>query len=234
MPPLHENYSSFNFKKGVENYTVMNNFHRKKGANRLIKLTARNIKMRYTFADKIFPDIVIKDIENIVYDFAYKKTKMQLHYESWTARQCSLLMPTPISWKAFITNRCFDYSKYLNGGCIIDIDSVKSALELINWNRLRKKRCPLCRYTRITTKSAMRRGLDNVYIRNNIIKMIWMLLSTCTVDDFRVRAHKGSGYAEYCRIPTFTHPLSRYFPPQRDIDGIVSFLLDFNIINAGV
>ena len=191
--------------------------------------------MRFTFADNLFPNEIITDIENLVYDFAYNKTKVQLHYESWTARQCTHLMPTPASWKTYLTNRSFDYSKYLRGDCIINIDSVKSALELINWNRLRKKRCPLCRYTRITTKSAMRRGLDNTYIRDNIILMIWMLLATSTVDDFRVKAHTGNGYAEYCRIPTFTHPLSRYFPPQRNInDGIVSFLLDFNIIRAGV
>lgn len=190
--------------------------------------------MRYTFADKLFPPCILTDLIDVIYDFAYKKTKENLHYESWTAKQCSFLMPTPPSWKAFVGDNGFDYSRFLNGDNIIDVESVKVALDLINWHSLRVKQCPIARYTRITTKTAIRRGLDNVYIRDNLVLMVWMLLSSCTVDDFRVKAFKGAGFTEYCRIPIFSHPLSRYYPPQRNLSGIVTFLLDFNIIGAGI
>ena len=190
--------------------------------------------MRYTFADPIFPKEVLPDIIDIIYDFAYKKTKEKLHYDTWTARQCSYLMPTPPSWKAFISDNGFNYYKFLRGDNIIDLESVKTALDLINWHSMRVKRCPIARYTRITTKSAIRRGLDNEYIRDNLVLMVWLLLTSCNVDDFRVKAFKGAGFTENCRVPMFTHPLSRYYPPRRNMSGIVTFLLDFNIIRAGI
>ena len=190
--------------------------------------------MRYTFADPLFPTGVPSDLIDLIYDFAYNKTKQRLHYDTWTARQCSHLMPTPPSWKAFVTDNGFDYFKFLRGDNIINVEAVKIALDFINWHSLRVKRCPIARYTRITTKAAIRRGLDNVYIRDNLVIMVWLLLSCCTVDDFRVKAFKGAGFSEYCRVPTFSHPLSRYYPPHRDLSGVVTFLLDFNIIRAGV
>ena len=190
--------------------------------------------MRYTFADQLFPKCIVKDIENIVYDFAYMKTKQQLHTDTWTAKHCSYLMPTPPSWKALVTDKGFDYSKYLRGDNIIDVEAVKIALNFINWHSMRVKRCPIARYTHLTTKTSMRRGLDNVYIRDNLILMVWLLLTACTIDDFRVKTFKGRHFTEYCRIPVFSHPLSRYYPPNRNMTGIVSFLLDFNIIRTDV
>ena len=48
-----------------------------------LKLLDENIyyKMRYTFADRLFPKNILLDIENLVYEFAYNKTKVQLHNE---------------------------------------------------------------------------------------------------------------------------------------------------------
>lgn len=192
--------------------------------------------MRYTFADRLFPLRVIPEIIDMIFDYAYKKSKRQLHYESWSAKQCTHLMPTPKSWKHFLTNNQFDYSKFLRGDSMINIKAVKTALDLINWHSIRVKRCPLSRYTRITTKAAMKRGLSNMYIRDNIIQMVWLLLVTCTVGDFRVRAHTipglTSAYNIFCKIPLFSHPLSRYYPPHIPAEGIVTFLLDFNVIRA--
>ena len=188
--------------------------------------------MRYTFADRLFPPYIIPALCDLIFDFAYQKNAKQLHYESWSARQCTYLMPTPLSWKNFITDRKFDYKKFLRGDNMIDISAVKIALDLINWHSMRVKRCPMSRYTRITTKRAMARGLNSPYIRDNIINMIWLLLVTCTPDDFRVKAHTTDGYNVFCKIPLFSHPLSRYYPPHVLSEGIVTFLLDFNVIRA--
>ena len=188
--------------------------------------------MRYTFADRLFPKEVFPDLIDLIFDYAYCKTIQQLHHETWTAKQCSYLMPTPRSWKNFITDNKFNYARFLRGENMIDISAVKNALDLINWHSIRVKRCPLARYTRITTKTAMKRGLDNAYIRDNIIQMVWLLLVTCTTTDFRVKAHIGCGYFEFCRIPTFSHPLSRYYPARTLQEGLVTFLLDFNVIRA--
>ena len=188
--------------------------------------------MRYTFADKLFPLDVIPEIKDLIFKFTYDKTAQQLHYDTWIARQCTHLMPTPKSWKNYLTDNKFDYAKFLRGENMINIKSVKSALDLINWHSIRVKRCPIARYSRITTKTAMKRGLNNKFIRDNIIHMVWLLLVTCTTTDFRVRAHTGSGYMDFCRIPMFSHPLSRYYPPQIPESGFVTFLLDFNIIRA--
>ena len=188
--------------------------------------------MRYTFADRIFPPEVLPEIINIIFDFAYKKTIRQIHYDTWTAKQSTFLMPTPLSWKNLITNNKFDYAKFLGGENMINITSVKNALDLINWHSIRVKRNPISRYSRITTKAAIRPRLDNNYIRDNLVLMVWLLLVTCTTTDFRVRAHVGRGYLDFCRIPTFSHPLSRYYPPRTPTEGLVTFLLDFNVIRA--
>ena len=187
--------------------------------------------MRYSFNDRLFPTGIPEELEDLIYLFTYARTRAELHYRSNKAKQTSILMPVPPRWKNLLSRGRFNWTRYLAGEHIIDVSAVKVAVRYVNWHCLRSKKCPIARFAQISTKISLCRNLNCFWTRENTIIMIWLLLSVCSIDDFRVGAFKGAGYNEFCRIPSFTHPLSRYYPLRLCeipvVPALISYLLDF-------
>jgi len=189
--------------------------------------------MRYNFSHSLFPKELPEVLEDLIYTFAYDQTRDELHYRSHRARQATHLMPVPPMWKNLLTQGRFDWHKYLSGEHVICIEAVKCALGYINWHCLRSKKCPIAKFSQITTKTSLSRSLGCFWTRENTVIMIWLLLSVCSIDDFRVCAFRGAGYQEFCRIPSFTHPLSKYYPLRMCeipmIPSLITYLLEFTL-----
>ena len=189
--------------------------------------------MRYDFSHQLFPVDLPDVIEDLIYLFTYDQTQAELQFRSHRARQTTKLMPVPPRWKNLLTEGRFDWCKYLSGEHVICIEAVKCAVRYINWHCLRSKKCPIARFALISTKTSLCRSLSCFWTRENTVIMIWLLLSVCSIDDFRVGAFHGAGYNEFCRIPPFTHPLSKYYPLRLCeipvVPTLIRYLLEFTI-----
>ena len=109
-------------------------------------------KMRYSFKDRLFPVELPEEIEDMIFMFTYNQSRAELHYSANRAKQTSLLMPVPPRWKNLITQGRFNWTKYLAGDHIIDIEAVKVAVRYVNWHCLRSKKCPIAKFAQISTK----------------------------------------------------------------------------------
>ena len=190
--------------------------------------------MRY-FTDRLYPIPIPDVIDDLIFQFTYNRTRHEVHHRCFIAKQSTALMPTPRAWKHFLINGRFSFRRFLNGDNIIDLDAVRESLNCLNWHVLKAKRSPIARFTLITTKRALERGITNPYNSDNTVLMIWLLLANSTMSDFKSRAFRSGMYEHYCRVPMFTHPLSKYYPPAYEDDGkfrVLHFLLDMNIARA--
>ena len=146
-------------------------------------------------------------------------------------------MPTPSSWKHFLDKGIFTYERFLNGDNIINLDAVKESLNCLNWHVLRAKRSPIARYTLLTTKSTLARGITNMYNCDNTVLMVWLLLANSSISDFKCKAQHSTLFDEYCRVPLFTHPLSKYYPLRYNLNNfpsVLHFLLDINVLRINI
>ena len=166
--------------------------------------------------DPIF-EIFPVEVENLVFRYAFGKSRMLLHLLVTGAKTRCYYMPVPRSWKKWTTDRTFDVKKYLKYPHMpIDIKGVYKTLEMLNWNVLKAKQNNLAKWAFFNTKTSIVRGLSNCHTRNNFVHMIWLILCSVNMTELNAQSHKNGNYTEHCMIPTFNRPLAAYYPIEKE------------------
>ena len=167
--------------------------------------------------DSIFRELPV-EIENVIFGYAFGKSRMLLHLLATGARTRSYYMPVPRSWKKWSTDNKFDIKRYLTyPNMPIELKGVFKTLEMLNWNILKAKQNNFAKWAFFNTKTSIVRGLSHSHTRNNFIHMIWLILCSVSMTELTAQSHKLNNYTEHCMIPTFTRPLAAYYPIEKEL-----------------
>ena len=175
-------------------------------------------KMHTSFKDlKVFA-FLPKSIEDLIFVMAYGLTRQTLHLKANSTRTASYTMPVPIAWKRFINihDGTFYWRLFLQDiyAELIDVESVKESLNLLNWNQLRSKQNAIANLVRTVTKTNMRYALSVPGRRSTTIHMIWHILTCATRGDYCTRAFRGNNVKDFLYVPYFNRPLTAYYPSE--------------------
>ena len=179
-------------------------------------------KMHTTFQDlKVFNDIPLV-VDDIIFHYTYGMNRSMLHIKTAIARSTTYNMPVPIAWKRYFSKSPpsslirfkFDWKKFLENveGDLIDFDAVCETLNLLNWNALRSKGNAISNFVRTSTKTSLKRRLQDERLRQTVVHMVWHLLTCAGRGDFTTQAWKNNNYLRYLTIPYFNRPLTAYYP----------------------
>ena len=107
----------------------------------------------YQDLDPIFTILPV-EIENVIFGYAFGKTRMLLHLLVTGAKTRNYYMPVPRSWKKWSTKHVFDIKKYLAyPNMPIEVKGVYKTLEMLNWNVLKAKQNNLAKWAFFNTKT---------------------------------------------------------------------------------
>ena len=163
-------------------------------------------------------------IDDLIWHFAYGKTRMLLHHLTSAAKSRTYYMPVPRSWKLWTTDGQFDVKKYLAHPTLpIDMRGVYRTLEMLNWNILKSKQNNFGKWAFFNTKTSVQRGLSHNETRNNFVHMVWLILCSMSFTEFNAQARKFDNFKEHCLVPTFQRPLAAYYPVDYDYHFNINF-----------
>ena len=165
-------------------------------------------------------------VDDIIWDFAYGMSRTLLSVKASEARTNTYNMPVPTAWKNFFRtdfyNRVeFDWMMFLADpeASLICTDAVTESLNLLNWNALRAKGNAVSMFVRTSTKTNLKARLQDEYLQNDVVHMVWHLLTCAGRGDFTTHAWRNNNYNRFLAIPYFNRPLSAYYPPGPSISA---------------
>ena len=163
-----------------------------------------------------------KPIDDLIFQYTYAMTRVELHKKTNEVRTKTYNMPVPIAWKRFFRHNAtfsveFDWNTFLKNvdADIINPQAVSDTLNLLNWNSLRSKGNAISQFVRTSTKTSLKSRLLDRQLRRNVIHMVWHILSCAGRGDFTTHAWKNNNYHRFLTIPYFNRPLCSYYPPGK-------------------